>query len=80
MTRVLTADTRRELEQEMSQHVNEHGYKVKTDEGDKAWLVESGMGSLWWHLLFLFLTAGFGNIAYAIYTRLTADAVVIEVE
>jgi hypothetical protein len=80
MTRVLTVDTRRELEQEMSQHVNEHGYKVKNDEGDTAWLVESGMGSIWWHLLFLFLTAGFGNIAYAIYTRLTADAVVIEVE
>ena len=80
MSRVLTVTDRRELEQTVDQYVAERGYKLKSDDGTEAWLVAKGMGSFWWHLLFLFLTAGFGNVAYAAYVRWHADSVKIEVD
>jgi len=68
------------LESTAAQYVTEHGYKLKHDGSAEKVLKEKGGGSIWWHLLFLFTTAGFGNLLYYVYCRWQADRVRVRIK
>jgi len=70
---------REALEDKVEEYVDK-GYKVKSKSNTEAKCVESGFGSIWWHLLFLLTTAGIGNLIYAIYKRVSADKVFVRVD
>lgn len=79
-TRTLTVQSDAALEREIDRLVVEHGYRIKTDTADTATLRAPDRGGIWWHLLFLLLTAGFGNVIYALRCWTLADTVTIAVE
>ena len=79
MSREQMVADRAALEDKVEEYVNK-GYKVKSKSDTEAQCVESGFGSIWWHLLFLFTTAGFGNLIYAIYKRISADKVFVRID
>jgi len=78
MSRERTVNSQNELEEMVEEYVQK-GYNTKV-KGDEAYCKKSGFGSIWWHIFFLFLTAGIGNVIYAAYVRFTADSVVIKIE
>lgn len=79
-TRTLTVQSRYALEREADRLVVEHGYRCKRTTSDTATLRAPDRGGIWWHVLFLLLTAGLGNVVYALRCWIVADTVKIVVE
>lgn len=69
-----------ELESKAAEYVAEYDYRLRHDGNAEKVLVEEGGGSLWWHLLFLFTTAGIGNAIYYLYRRWHADRVRLRIK
>lgn len=78
-TRTITVDDRRALERQVDRLVVQHDYRLKTDDVQEATLRAPDRGGIWWHVLFLLLTAGFGNVVYALRCWILADTVKIVV-
>lgn len=79
MSRKRTVDSQRDLEELVDDYVD-RGYKVTSSGEQKSVVKDRSLGGWKLHTGLLFLTAGFGNVAYMIYRRLTADTVKIVVE
>ena len=76
MTRTLTVADRHEREREVDLLVGE-GYRVLQSSDTETRLRDASGGSWAWHLIFLFMTLGIGNILYAIRNYVRADRVVV---
>jgi len=68
------------LERTVERYVTEQGYTVTDSNAARVTLKESGLGSIWWHILLLLTTAGFGNALYVVYTLIKRDVVTIRVD
>jgi hypothetical protein len=76
MTRTLTVADRHAREREVDRLVAE-GYRVLRGSDTETHLRDASGGSWAWHLIFLFMTLGIGNILYAIRNYIRADRVVV---
>lgn len=79
MTRQRTVTTREEMEERVDEYVDK-GYKVKRSTANETLVKERNNGSWVIHLILLIFTIGFGNVAYLVYSWVTADTVAIVVE
>jgi len=67
-------DTRAEYEAKKEDYA-ERGYEVRESSDTRAVCEASDWGPWYMHLILFFLTAGFGNVLYALYRSMTADKV-----
>jgi len=79
MIRSRKVEDHREFEQAVDEYVTQMDYSVHSKTDTEAVVVDRDFGSIWWHILFLFTTAGLGNLVYAAYRYFTPDKVVIEI-
>lgn len=79
MTRTRTVEDKPEFERVVDEYVVGRGYTAVEKTDTHAVVERRGFGSIWWHILFLFTTAGIGNFIYAIYSLLSGETVEVTI-
>lgn len=83
MARIRRVDDRKEMERTVEDFLT-RGYKIKNEGERSTMLKKKNWGSSGMHIIVavftLWWTFGLGNVAYAIYKRLTAEEVQVKID
>lgn len=83
MTRIRRVDTQKEMDRQTNELVL-RGYKIVSEADESTKLKEKDWGDSSTHFIIAILTIwwtlGFANLIYAIYSRVTADEVLIKID
>ncbi len=79
VSRIRRVETRREFDNCVDDFVTQ-GYGIREHGEQSAMLRKKSWGKLGWHIVWFLLTAGVGNVIYALYAHYSADEVLIRID